>query len=381
MTLAELRRLKSAAEWRQRILGDLAGAGFPVTSWLAGSVVRTLIEVYSAALVDIQRATVAIANAGVLSDVSNDWLTVIARNFYNIERLPATFVEGVVTVTAGVGVGPYTLEEFIVGIQGDGDADAVRYRATETKTLNPGQTIRLAVKAESPGARYNRANGAINFAFTPLPGVTVSNPPGSNGTWQTRTGNEEEPDSRLRARCVARWATLSASWTDAAVIFHTLSATNLDSTPAGASRARIVYGSGQGDYRVVISSDSGPVSSDIVAAVQSYLDARKPITDRPAVESAVAANVAVAGTVKVKVGQNTSSNRAKVSAALATLQASQGIGEMLDLGAIYATIRGALPGVVVDVDITTPSGDVVIAANEVVALDVSNITGSGQWSS
>ena len=117
-----------------------------------------------------------------------------------------------------------------------------------------------------------------------------------------------------------------------------------------------------------------------VAAVQSYLDARKPITDEPTVVSATETVVAVQGTVRVKVGQNTLANRSKVIAAIAALQASLGIGDDVDLGALYTAIRGALAGVVIDVDITTPAGDTAIGATAVAVLNASNIADAANWS-
>ena len=386
MTLAELLNTKTAAQWRAYLIGKLASppdgsAGFPVTSWLVGGVARTLVEVYSAALADVQRAVRAIALAGVLEEVEGDWLTVVARNFYRVERIPAGFTEGIVSVTAAAGVGPYNLDAgaFIVGIQGLVDDDALRFIAVESATLNPGQTVNITVKAESPGTRHNVSVGAIGYLFTPLPGVTVSNP-AVVSTWITRPGLDEESDARLRQRCVDKWATLSTSWTDPAVRYWTLSSTTLDGAPTGVTRMAIVYGPGDGTYTVVVASDAGGVSGDIVAAVQSYLDARKPITDEPTVVSATETVVAVQGTVRVKVGQNTLANRSKVIAAIAALQASLGIGDDVDLGALYTAIRGALAGVVIDVDITTPAGDTAIGATAVAVLNASNIADAANWS-
>lgn len=381
-TLAELLRSKTAAEWRASLLSLLAGSGFPVTSWFSGGVARTLIELYSAALADVQAAVTAIALAGLLEDVQGAWLTIVARNFYDTRRIPAGFTEGVVSLSAAAGVGPYNIDAgaFIVGVQGAGDTDARRYIATESVTLNPGATnVKVAVKAESPGTRYNVSVGAITYLFTPLPGVTVSNP-AEGETWITRPGLDEESDARLRQRCVDKWATLSTSWTDPAVRYWTLSSTMLDGAPTGVTRMGIVYGPGDGTYTVVVASDAGGVTGDIVAAVQLYLNARKPITDVPTVVSATEVAVAVQGTVRVRVGQNTASNRAKVIAAIAALQASLGIGDDVDLGALYAAIRGALPGIVIDVDITTPAGDTAIGDTAVAVLNASHIADAANWS-
>mgnify|MGYP000045785292 CR=1 FL=1 len=380
-TLADLLKPKTAAEWRATLLGLLSGSGFPVTSWGSGGVARTLVEVYCAALADVQSAVTAIARAGILETLEGAWLTIVAHNFYNTDRILPGFTEGLVTVTAAAGAGPYTIDAgaFIVGIQGAEDSDARRYIATESKTLNPGQTLLLAVKAESPGTRFNVSSNTINFAFTPFPGVTVSNPPVGE-TWVTRPGLDEESDARLRQRCVDRWATLGTSWADATVRYWTLSSTNEDGTPTGVTRMGIVYGGGFGDYTVVVASDAGGVSSGVVTAVQAFLDARKPLTDDPTVVSATETVVAVQGTVRVRFGQNTLANRTKVADALVALQASLGIGDLVDLGALYAAIRGAIPGIVVDVDITTPIGDTVIGVTAVAVLDVSHITNAANWS-
>jgi uncharacterized phage protein gp47/JayE len=114
-----------------------------------------------------------------------------------------------------------------------------------------------------------------------------------------------------------------------------------------------------------------------VTAVQAYLDEKKPATDTPTVVAATAVPVTVTGTVRVRsASYNTETNRNKARDAVAAYFAGLGIGDDVDLGAIYAAIRSA--DGVLDVDLTSPSGDTAISTSQVATLAYSIV--SGDWS-
>jgi phage-related baseplate assembly protein len=114
-----------------------------------------------------------------------------------------------------------------------------------------------------------------------------------------------------------------------------------------------------------------------VAAVQAYLDGKKPVTDTPTVVAATAVPVTVTGTVKVRsASYNTETNRNKARDAVAAYFAGLGIGDDVDLGAIYAAIRSA--DGILDVDITDPSGDTAVSTSQIATYTYS--IGPGDWS-
>lgn len=374
-TLADLLNPRTREGWRTELLSRLSGLGFRATSWASGSVPRTLVELVAWGLADVQAAIAAIAS-GVLLDLSTGrWLTLLAHGHYDLDRIPAGFAEGFVEVACSADAGPYSLSAGSIwcGIQASGIENAVRFVSTETVTVNPGDTKRVAVKAESPGARFNAANGAIDFLFTPLPGLTVTNPAvGGTGTWLDVPGVDEEDDQALRDRCRAKWATLSfVGATDLWYEFVARSAVSTLGVSAGVTRVRIVPGPGDGTLRVICAGSAGPLGGTAVAWVQAYIDARKPPTDTPTAASASGVTVALAGTLRVLAAQNTAANRAAVLAAIAALQATLDIGAPVDEARVKAVIYGVQPGLK-DLDLTLTT-DVAIGDESIAAFDVSGL--------
>lgn len=380
-TFSELLRVRTEDELRAELYGALAAGSFPVTAWQPNNPGRTLVEAMAAGLVDGEAMVAAIAAGATLETASGAWLTILARSHYAEERQPSVFAEGYVQLACASGAGPYTITEgaFLVGIQAAGDVDAVRFVAAETRTLNPGQTANLLVRAESPGDAWNVAVGAITFAFTPLPGVTVSNPVYDNGTWLTRVGLDEESDTSLKFRCRSKWATLSTyGWTEGAVGYFAQSATYTDGSPVGVRRVYVGFGPGDGTYPVWVAGATGTLSAPAVAAVQAYLDARKPINDTPQVSAATAVVVTVAGSVRFRAGFNTAANRDAVRNGInafvnALLIGTDGVGVdavEVDEAGIKAAIYAAVPGGIADVDLTSPTADTAVAEGYVAVADV-----------
>jgi uncharacterized phage protein gp47/JayE len=193
------------------------------------------------------------------------------------------------------------------------------------------------------------------------------------GTWPSVSGQDEESDASLRARCRARWSTLGALLNLDGYAYH---ATTCPDAPT-ITRARVEPGPGDGTLTVYVAQSSTVATSPQVAAVQAYLDGKKPVTDTPTVVAATAVPVTVTGTVKVRsASYNTETNRNKARDAVAAYFAGLGIGDDVDLGAIYAAIRSA--DGVLDVDLTSPSGDTAISTSQVATLAYSIV--SGDWS-
>lgn len=375
-TLADLLNPRTREGWRDELLSRLASLGFRATAWASGSVPRTLVELVAWGLTDVQAAIAAIAS-GVLLDLSTGrWLTLLARGHYDLDRTLSGFAEGTVALTCAAGAGPYSLPAGALwcGVQASGLEGALRFVSTEAVTVNPGGTASVRVKAESPGAAYNAPNGAVDFLFTPLPGLAVSNPAvGGTGTWLEVPGVDEEDDQALRDRCRAKWATLSfAGAVDLWYAFVARSAVSTSGVPAGVTRVRVVPGPGDGTLRVVCAGSAGPLGSTAIAWVQAYVNLRRPPTDAPTVVSASAVNVALAGALRVAAAQNTAANRAAVLAAITALQATLDIGEPIDEARVKATLYAAQPGLR-DLDLTLVA-DVAIGDESIAAFETSGLS-------
>lgn len=358
LSLASLLRPRPRTEVRDGLLAALGAAGFPVTSWRSGGTARTLVEVIATGVTEAWTLAATVTR-GMLLDLSEgDWLTALAWSHYRIERASATWTVGYVRLTALAGVGPY-----VIPAAGLVVSDGTRfYRSTHgaALTLAAGGTLDVPVRAESPGASYNVP--ALSALVSPaLPGVTLTSPAyGSGSTWRTADGRDTETDRDLRDRCTARWSTLGRG---ATLDAYRYLATTCPTAP-GVTRAAVVTGPGDGTVYVYLATSSGAASGGEASAVAAWLDLLKPATDTVTVAPATAVAVAIVATVRTR--DTSGTNLARITDALGALQARLGIGDDVDLGALYTACYAALD--VVDVSVTAPTGDTVIAPSSIATL-------------
>jgi hypothetical protein len=149
---------------------------------------------------------------------------------------------------------------------------------------------------------------------------------------------------------------------DAWYRYHVFAARLANGNPTGITQVAIPTPPGDGTLRVIVAAAGQPVTSDVVTAVQDYLATRHPPTETPTVASATAQSVAITGTIRAR--DLSAANQARVTDALTALQSSLTIGALIDLGAIYQTIRTA-GAAIDDVDLTSPIGDVQLGAERV----------------
>ena len=338
----------------QELIDLLRERGFPITDWHPGGVGRTILEVDAAALEDLYALVPAIAAGGYLSTAQGPWLNLLVESAYGLQRYPATFARGRVVLTAEPGFGPYTLEPGDLWL---GTPDGLRYHNTAGGILPMGGILEVAVQAESPGARYNVPAGAITVLHTPLPGVSVTNPP----DWLLEAAREEEADEELRRRARLRWASLGTGATRAAYEFWALNA-----NPA-VTKVRILddHPRGQGTVDVVIWGEGG-LGASVVSAVDAYIQERRPLTANVLVYSATPRTVDVEATVYVRAGY-LSQAQAAVAAELAALQRVTPIGGILYRSALIEALF-ARP-YVVNVVLAQPTGDVVLGTVEALILN------------
>lgn len=358
LSLASLRRARTRVEVRDGILTSLSAVGFQVTSWGDAHPGRQLVEVVAQGVADVWAGVAAVANGALLVYAEGDWLTELARSAFQIDRAPATFAAGYVRLTASAGVGPYQIPPAALVV-----SDGTRYyRSTNAAilTLPASGTLDVPVRAEGAGSAYNRPSLAT--LVTPaLPGVSVASPAyGSGATWRTSDGRDEESDVDLRARCVARWATLGRGATIAAYRFL---ATTCPTAP-GVTRAAVIPGPGDGTVALYLATASGPASPTEASAVAAWLAPLKPATDTLVVAPATAVPVTVTATVRTR--DTGTANLQLITDALAALQRRLALGEDVDAGAIYAACYAARD--VVDVALDSPAGDTPVGPTAVATL-------------
>lgn len=315
--LDDLIRPRTRDEIRQDLLEELARQGFPLTDFVPGSVARHVaVETPALGLEDLWRTVAAIARGGYLSTAEGPWLDLLAEEFFALRRQPAVFARGRVRLTAAQGFGPYTIDPGGLWV---GTPDGLRYQNITGGTLPQGGTLDLEVQAEHPGARYNVPTGAITVLHTPLPGVSVTNPP----DWLLVAGADEEGDEALRTRCRSRWAELGGGATRHAYEFWARTA------HPSVQQVRVLddHPRGQGTVDVVIWGEGG-LGAQVVQAVNAYIQERRPLTVSVAVYAATPRTVAVNATVSVRAGR-LSEAQARVAEELAALQREIPIGGTL----------------------------------------------------
>jgi uncharacterized phage protein gp47/JayE len=315
---------------------------------------RTILEVDAAALEDLYALVPAIAAGGYLSTAQGPWLDLLVESAHGLQRYPATFARGRVVLTAEPGFGSYTLEPGDLWV---GTVDGLRYHNTTGGILPIGGTLEVEVQAESPGSQHNVPASAITILHTPLPGVSVTNPP----NWLLEAARDEETDEELRRRARLRWASLGTGATRAAYEFWALNA-----HPA-VTKIRVLdeHPRGQGTVDVVVWGEGG-LGADVVSAVDAYVQEQRPLTANVAVYSATPRTVNVVATVYVRAGY-LPQVQAAVAEELGALQQAMPIGGTLYRSALIEALF-ARP-YVVNVVLAQPTGDVVLGTVEALILN------------
>lgn len=348
------------------ILAVLAADGCPVTAWQAGNPLRTLTRADATALADLHATVKLIGAAAFLDDAEGDWLTLLARSKFQVTRVAGVACVGRVVLTVASGAGPYTITAGGLLV-----SDGVRrWRSTNTSsvTITSAATTTIEVQAEATGTAYNVANNVVTTVVSPaLAGVTVTNPAISGGPWYTTAGAAEESDASLRQRCRDKWGTLGRGANDTAYRYW---ARTGHAYEAQVTRAAVVWGVGDGTVTVYIAGPTSAISdSGITAAVQAWVDLNNPGTDTVTVTPATGVTASIAGTITVRSASDSTANRALATDAIAAYFATLGIGDDVDLGAIYAAIYAARG--IVDVDLSSPSGDTSINNDQIAVPSVS----------
>jgi uncharacterized phage protein gp47/JayE len=334
------------------LLGTLAAQGFPAAAWQPGSVPRTLLRASSEALSVLYGIVGDTGAAAFLDYATGAWLTLHAASRFDVTRAAATFAEHSLTLVNASGAGPYTIGPGALVMASSG---GVRFRSTNTANVVVplSGSVTVTLRAEVSGPAGNAAPAVI---LSPA-NAGMSSTYGS----VTKSGADEESDANLRARCRAKWSTLGRGATLDAYVYL---ATSCPEAPT-VTRAKAATGGGNGTVTVYVAQTSAAATGGQVSTVLAYVTARAPATDGATVVAADVVTVNVSGAVTFESATyNTSDAHAAIEAALEAALGARPIGEDVDLGALYAAIRGATPGVL-DVDLNTPSGDTAVGVDEV----------------
>lgn len=288
LTLDQLVTPLTEDEALEQTLEILQQLGLQTTSWQSGGIQLTTIRMFARVWSKLS-ATISLIAAGGFPGLAattaggSPFLTLLARYFFSIERLDAQATVGQIlfTSSAGAPVNTWAAGDLIISDSPNGTAGARTYTCTEGGTLGPDATISVEFKADIPGADSNIAPGTTLYFWTPLVGVTPTNPalvPDSN-TWVTTPGQDPESDSRLLDRCTGRWSRLGYASTDA-----TYKAWALEALPA-LTRVQIASAPGDGNVTLIGATDLGPIDAGQITTIEDFVDGvtdgkgRRPMND------------------------------------------------------------------------------------------------------
>jgi uncharacterized phage protein gp47/JayE len=343
------------------------------TAWQTGSVPLTMMENDAAVSEDVYALIAAIASGGMLETSAGPWLDLVAGQVYALTRNPGVLTQGVVTLSDPAGAGPFSITD---GQLWFSSTSGLRFNSVGAYTLPKNGSITVSVKAESPGAAYNVANGTITTLVTALAGVTVSNP-GPGGTWISVQGADQETDAALRTRCRARWPALgSGTPNDAYDLWARTSDPSINRTLVRASPTL------EGTVEVYLAGASGAAGASAVTNANAYIQPRVPLCVNCIVAAASENLINVTATVYVSaayVATATTQCAANVQALF--YGGTNSIGEQLPGvpigGTLYVTQLVEQLMVVTgvrNVSLASPAADVVLGAIQVAKLNTLSLS-------
>lgn len=352
----------------------LAAVGVNTSSWKPGAVVRTQIAASSILLAALSQLQADMARSGFLEFAAGDWLTLVARYVYGVERLVATFATGTETlVNSGGGVFALGPDDLIFVKASSGKT----YRNSGSITLGAMTTITVPIVATESGASSSASIGEIALLSTTLIGVTVTNP-------VALVGLDAETDSALRERCYEQLGALSPMGPWDAYGSALRNAKRSDDSTLGITRTRINK-DGAGGVDVYCATAGGAVpgtvgdlDTDLGIADEAIQQYAAPLAITATTHSATAVPVDVTYEVWM---YNTSGRTPtevedliseRLSLAPDGFFPTQPLGGNIiggGSGKVYQdAIRSAIAGVlsqIFHVVVTAPAGDTTLAINEV----------------
>lgn len=348
-------------------LGIASAIGLPVTSWQTGDPTRSLYLVLSEKLETLETIVVGFISSGFLDYASGDWLTVLAKQVYNVDRPAASYATTTETLTNSgggifeIGPGDLTFKNSATG---------KTYHNTTGGTLGgTPATLSLAVEADEAGSASSAGAGEIDTLVTTLLGVTCTNAIAAIGI-------DAQDDPTLRQQCRDKLGSLSPNGPSDA---YSYVARNSDLTGTTAvTRVRVYPDSDTGQVTVYLAGPSGAVSSGDLSLVQTAIATyATPLCITPIINSAASVTIDVTYTAYIYKSANKTTQQAEddIAASIESLFAETPIGGDIvppattgDLNTSQIVDAIKVYPQVFKVAVSLPSVDTPIANNQVPAL-------------
>ncbi len=382
--LASLLTQQTKAQIYQAGLAIAQSLNLPVTSWQPGDPTRSMYFLEAEILELLEEVVVGFIQSAFLDyaalpindadgnplPVSLEWLTILAKQFFNVDIPDATFATTTVTLTnSGGGVYDLAAGDLVLKNSTSG---ATYHNTTGGHLSGSGGTLTVSVIADEAGSASSAGASEIDTLVTGLLGVTCTNPIAAVGL------DVQSPATTIK-QCRNKQASLSPNGPAGAYEFVAL---NSELTGIlTITRARAYADSDTGRVLIYVAGPSGLASPGDVAAVQAaILKWATPLCITPFTVStnAVSVNVNYALWIYASVNQSTAQIEAAVQTALENLYAARPIGGdiippattgIMSASLIRAAIANVFPGKTVEVALNTPS-DLIMANSDLAVLGV-----------
>lgn len=236
--------------------------GVDTTSWQVDDPVRALFKFGARILAARDEEAAVYIKAGFLSTASGSWLTLVASEFFGVDRDDATYATSTVTLSNGGG-GYYELDAGKLVVKNT--TTGVTYHSTEDMVLasGPGTTTTVEVIADVAGSEGNAAVNDIDDLVVTLTDVTVT-------ASTAAVGVDEQSDESLKTECLESLGALSPNGPPDAYNYVVKQSELTGSDEI--TRAWTVANSSDGTVTVYVAGASGAVTAPAVTAAQDAVE-------------------------------------------------------------------------------------------------------------
>jgi uncharacterized phage protein gp47/JayE len=362
LTIAELVASATASQVYTSALAICTSLQLPVTSWQAGDPSRSVMHVLAAMFETRDSAAASYAQSAFLDSATGTWLTIVAKQVYNIDRETAEPAAGSVVLT-NTGGGVYYWDASDLTFRST-ITDKVYHSTSSGSLTTVGGTATVTFSADEEGTDPTLGVNELDELVTSLPGVVITSSTAAQGT-------DEESDEDLRQRCRDSLAALSPNGPWDAYRYVATSSDLTGNTET--TRVYVDSDSTPGTVSVYCAGPTGAVSGGAATAVQTAFDTYcVPLTivGNAYVANNVSQNVNVTVTLKSTIGVEETDAETAIADAITSMMSDYPIGGVG--GYFYQdAIRSAIFSVygqtdTVKIVFTTPTGDVALDIDEVI---------------
>ena len=263
MSLEDLFASVSPEKALEVLLQILETVGVKARSWRRGGTFRTILAGVTRQYSDLTVLSADAIKGRFLDEATGGWLTRLAKLGYGVDRKPATFAQGYVTLTNSSG------NEYTEGPDQVVFRHAVTGKAyvnAEPISLIGPSTQTVLVRAVEIGSGSNAAPGTVEVLETQLTGVSVTNV-------AAVIGSDAETDEELRQACRDKLGILSVRGPRNAYRYAIRIATRNDGSPVDVNKSRISPSSSTGVVHIICRSPSGAPAPEDLQAVRAAAEA------------------------------------------------------------------------------------------------------------